>query len=71
VLASLAASRTSTLEDTGSSDLVALAGGYHAAFLVGAIFAGAAAAIGAFLLRPTPAAALHGEASEEPVAEAA
>ncbi len=71
VLASLAASRTSTLEESGSSDLVALAGGYHAAFLVGAIFAGAAAAIGAFLLRPAAAAALHGEASEEPVAEAA
>jgi hypothetical protein len=47
VLASLAASRTSSLEETGSSELVALTGGYHVAFLVGAIFAGAAAAIGA------------------------
>jgi EmrB/QacA subfamily drug resistance transporter len=70
VLASLAASRTSSLEETGSSELVALTGGYHAAFLVGAIFAGAAAAIGAFLLRPTAAAVVaHGE--QEPIAEAA
>ena len=47
VLASLAASRTETLTNDGSSELDALAGGYHAAFLVGAIFAASAAAIGA------------------------
>ncbi len=39
VLASLAASRTETLTNDGSDELAALAGGYHAAFLVGAIFA--------------------------------
>ena len=43
------------------------------AFLVGAIFAAAAAAIGAALLRPGAVPAEHGEASaaDEPVAEAA
>src|SRR5207302_2204258 len=39
VLASLAASRTSSLEAAGEGHLAALAGGYHAAFLGGAIFA--------------------------------
>jgi EmrB/QacA subfamily drug resistance transporter len=63
VLASLAASRTTSLEDSGSSELAALAGGYHAAFLAGAVFAAAAAAIGALLLRPAPVHA-HGEVGE-------
>ena len=39
VLASLAASRTDTLLAAGDSSLVALTGGYHLAFLVGAVFA--------------------------------
>jgi EmrB/QacA subfamily drug resistance transporter len=51
VLASLAASRTDTLLDSGDGQLLALTGGYHAAFLVGALFAGAAALLGAILLR--------------------
>jgi MFS family permease len=51
VLASLAASRTGTLEGSGDSALTALAGGYHVAFLVGAIFALAGAVIGAAFLR--------------------
>ena len=46
VLASLAAARTE------GDSLAALTSGYHAAFLVGAIFAAAAAAIGGLLLRP-------------------
>ena len=72
VLASLAASRTDSLTASGSSELAALAGGYHAAFLVGAIFAAGAAAIGVLLLRPAAAAAMHGETAEdETVAEAA
>jgi EmrB/QacA subfamily drug resistance transporter len=54
VLASLAASRTDSLRSDGHSPLGALVGGYHAAFLVGAIFAVAAAAIGAALLRTGP-----------------
>jgi EmrB/QacA subfamily drug resistance transporter len=67
VLASLAASRTDTLLDSGDSQIVALTGGYHAAFLVGALFAAAAAAIGGLLLRPRemPAMDTHGEAAPE------
>jgi MFS family permease len=51
VLASLAASRTDTLLASGDSSLVALTGGYHVAFLVGAVFAATGAALGAVLLR--------------------
>ncbi|HEY1366207.1 MAG TPA: MFS transporter [Gaiellaceae bacterium] len=51
VLASLAASRTDSLTAAGERPLEALLGGYHIAFLVGALFAAAAAAIGAALLR--------------------
>jgi EmrB/QacA subfamily drug resistance transporter len=57
VLASLAASRTETLAVSGDGPLVALTGGYHVAFLVGALFAAAAAGIGATLLRETGGAA--------------
>jgi EmrB/QacA subfamily drug resistance transporter len=51
VLASVAGARTHDLEAGGSGHLAALTGGYHAAFLVGAIFALAAAALGAGVLR--------------------
>jgi EmrB/QacA subfamily drug resistance transporter len=51
VLASLAASRTGSLEAAGRGPLAALVGGYHLAFLVGAAFAVSAAAIGVSLLR--------------------
>ena len=51
VLASLAASRTETLAASGEGPLEALTGGYHAAFLAGAIFALAAAVIGGAFLR--------------------
>jgi len=51
VLASIAASRTESLTASGDGHLAALTGGYHVAFLVGAIFAVAAAALGAALLR--------------------
>jgi EmrB/QacA subfamily drug resistance transporter len=69
VLASLAASRTGTLLASGESQAAALTGGYHVAFLVGAIFALVAAGMGAFLLRePTPEAA---HARDEPVGEPA
>jgi EmrB/QacA subfamily drug resistance transporter len=63
VLASLAASRSETLTADGDSHLVALTGGYHLAFLVGALFAISAAAIGAVLLRTSgaPAGAHGGE----------
>jgi EmrB/QacA subfamily drug resistance transporter len=61
VLASLAASRSDTLTSEGDSHLAALTGGYHLAFLVGALFALGAAAIGAVLLRTpaTPDASAH------------
>jgi len=57
VLASIAASRTSQLESAGHSTTSALTAGYHVAFVVGALFALAAAAIGAALLRTNPAPA--------------
>jgi EmrB/QacA subfamily drug resistance transporter len=66
VLASLADSRTNTLEASGESALAALTGGYQAAFLVGAVFAVAGAVLAAVLLRAKPAGA-PGHA--EPAAE--
>ena len=51
VLASLAASRTDTLRAAGDPALVALNGGYHAAFLAGAAFALIGAVLGSTLLR--------------------
>ena len=50
VLASLAAARTENLLASGSNPLDALNGGYHVAFLLGAVFA-AAAAVLSLLLR--------------------
>jgi hypothetical protein len=67
VLASVAASRTSSLRDGGHSELSALTGGYHVAFVVGAIFAVAAATIGAVLLRVTMPSGEH--AHEQPGGE--
>jgi hypothetical protein len=61
VLASLAASRTETLTAAGDAPLVALTGGYHAAFVVGALFAAAAAGIGAVFLRTRGAPEHAGE----------
>ena len=54
VLASVAASRTSSLAASGSAHIDALTGGYHAAFLIGALFAGGAAVLGGLLLRNQP-----------------
>ena len=51
ILASLAASRTDHLRASGDAPRAALAGGYHAAFVVGAAFAAAAAALGAVFFR--------------------
>jgi hypothetical protein len=51
VLASIAASRTDSLTASGHGNLAALTGGYHAAFVVGALFAVGAAAIGTSFLR--------------------
>jgi MFS family permease len=51
ILVSLAASRTASLIASGHGPLVALNGGYHLAFLVGAVFAASAAVVGAVFLR--------------------
>jgi len=59
VLASVAASRTHSLRLGGSSELSALTGGYHVAFLVGAAFAAAGALIGGTLLREQQPGAAH------------
>ena len=59
VLASLADHRTHSLSASGHGTLDALTGGYHAAFLVGAIFAVAAAATGAALFTADVRAQAH------------
>jgi EmrB/QacA subfamily drug resistance transporter len=59
VLASIAASRSHSLRLAGASELSALTGGYHLAFLVGAAFAAVAAVIGGTLLREGQPAAAH------------
>ncbi|HEX4774067.1 MAG TPA: DHA2 family efflux MFS transporter permease subunit [Candidatus Saccharimonadales bacterium] len=53
ILASVAAARTTSLVASGHNPSTALTGGYHAAFLIGAISAILAALIGASLLRQT------------------
>jgi EmrB/QacA subfamily drug resistance transporter len=72
-LVSLAASRTDSLLASGDGTLGALTGGYHAAFLAGALLAVAAAGIAAALLRPSAATPAHDEAVEggEPAAAGA
>ena len=64
VLASLAASRTDSLLASGDAPLAALTGGYHAAFLVGAVFAVAAAVVGAVFLRAGQLASAEEGAAE-------
>ncbi len=51
--ASVAASRTEGLAGAGSEPVVALNGGYHAAFLLSAVFVALAAVLAAALLRLT------------------
>jgi EmrB/QacA subfamily drug resistance transporter len=69
VLASLAASRTDTLLASGDDQLTALTGGYNLAFLVGAVFALLAAALGGALLRVAGPAAEPTERASEPGVE--
>jgi len=66
ILASLAASRTGGLLGSGAGTAIALNGGYHIAFLVGAAFAAAGALLGAALLRTGAPTAAHDTA--EPAA---
>jgi predicted MFS family arabinose efflux permease len=68
ILASLAASRSDSRLASGDGSFLALNSGYHLAFLVGAVFIVAAAAVGAALLH-VEAPQAHG--SEEALAEAA
>ena len=70
VLASIAASRTDTLTASGESVEAALTGGYHAAFLVGALFALSAAVIGMTLLR-SPQLTPASEPAQTPMDSAA
>ena len=60
VLAAVAAHQTESLGVAGDGRLEALAGGYHVAFVVGALFAVAAAMIGAVFFRADVTAAAHG-----------
>ena len=69
VLASLAAWRTDELLASGESNAAALTGGYHVAFLLGAIFAGLAALLGGLLLRAVAYAPAEGAAVGEPALE--
>lgn len=57
VLATVASSRTADLAAGGDSAAAALVGGYHVAFVVGALFSLTAAAIGAIFLRTRTTAA--------------
>ncbi|MBX4192035.1 DHA2 family efflux MFS transporter permease subunit [Candidatus Parcubacteria bacterium] len=59
ILASIAAYQTDSLLQSGLDQIAALNGGYHAAFIVGGIFAAIGAALGAFALREV---ATHGHA---------
>ena len=68
VLASIAASRSDSLAAGGADKLTALVGGYHLAFVVGAIFAASAAVVGALLFRES-AAPQHAGALEPAQAE--
>jgi len=65
IMASVAASRTDSLESAGDSADVALNGGYHAAFLVGALFVVAAIGIGLALLRGVTMTAPEGHGAPE------
>ena len=67
LLASVASSRTNQLRLDGEGELEALLGGYHVAFAIGALFAVAAATIGAWFLRTrtAPAPALEPAAATE------
>ena len=70
VLASLADSRKTSLLTDGDSLLSALTGGYHLSFVVGAVFALAAAAIGAGLLRNVAMGPPPGEPAAAPEEDA-
>jgi MFS family permease len=61
ILASLSTSRKDTLLSSGHGLPAALTGGYHVAFLVGAVFAIAGATVGGALIRAEKPAQMHAE----------
>lgn len=65
LLASVAEARSDSLLQAGVAAQAALNGGYQLAFLGGAIFAGAAAVLGAVLLRAPPPSVAESVAQEE------
>src|SRR3954447_7949847 len=70
-LASIAASRTDSLRAGGDDAVAALNGGYHAAFLVGALFALGAAAVSTVFFRADLATAHAGHDAQGAVAATA
>ncbi len=66
VLASVSAARSEALAGAGNPTAEALTGGYHAAFLLGALFAALGAAVGAAFLRTRGAPAHGGEVHADP-----
>jgi EmrB/QacA subfamily drug resistance transporter len=70
ILASLADSRSESLRASADTSLAALNGGYHVAFVLGALFVAAAAVVAAALLRAAASAGAH-EVAEAPAASAA
>ena len=72
VLASLASSRTAALHAAAQSPLASLLGGYHLAFVVGALFALAGATLGWTLLRVDGRMpAVHSDAPDDAEVEVA
>jgi EmrB/QacA subfamily drug resistance transporter len=65
ILASAADSRTDNLVASGENAVDALLSGYHLAFLIGAVFAAAAAVVGAIFLQPAQQPAMHGATATE------
>ena len=61
ILASLSASRTEDLRAAGEDTATALTGGYHWAFVAGAVFAVAGAVLSGLLIRAEQPAAMHAE----------
>jgi EmrB/QacA subfamily drug resistance transporter len=65
VLASVAAARTDRLVSSGTDPIIALNGGFHVAFVIGALFAlGAAVLAGTLLRLPRSAATGHGAGAQ-------
>ncbi len=65
VLATVAAGRSAALAGAGAGDGVALAGGFHAAWITAAVIVVVAIAVTLAMLRPRPAEALEPETVDE------